>query len=717
MAIKKYQTRVPIEYQELNAISNTGTQYIDTGLKGSDLVDCEVEIVMRNNTTTTTRYMFNGSYLSGSTAQFGLVATSNSECRASINYGFTDAISVTGLSLSDYHIIYAKSGLQKVDNTTVGTLNFGTLNNGNFLLFARSEPNQASGVNICAAMSLKSFTVKKNNQYIRNMIPVKRKSDNELGLYDLANGAFYTNQGAGTFIAGSNVDNYVWNSIPYRKYGTETDTITSLPADLYADGNSATVGLVGNMSQTGTPTPQNPIQPSETGDKTANLCPMAFSHTGVVDDSGNTGTYPQRLFSALIPVDGNKAYSIKLIGESSEGEELRFNRIIFFDSSKTFISRGSQGAQTTFSAFTTPNNCAFISIDIRTSALTTPINESDITQIWMLEGTYTSSTMPSYQPYGYKIPISSANTTTNVYLGEVQSTRQIKKLVLTGQESITMYTISTGNLFRITLPQNRIHGQFALYGLCSHYRTVILGSDRVNGTISGGDATTVQNVVDIVDDYANETNFKTYLAQQYSNGTPVTVWYVLATPTTGIVNEPIRKIGDYADTVSGITIPTITGKDSFDVQTTLKPSEVSLSYTGWHDTSVKEKSRNLFDKDNTTIYNAYFDASGSWLLSNDSKSIKIPCQPNTEYTISVPNSLAVFRVYESNNASIEPSSTYPPRVTEITRGTNIGQYTFTTSSTAQIILFQGSNGAVTEWFNGLMLNTGSTALPYEPYWK
>lgn len=128
-----------------------------------------------------------------------------------------------------------------------------------------------------------------------------------------------------------------------------------------------------------------------------------------------------------------------------------------------------------------------------------------------------------------------------------------------------------------------------------------------------------------------------------------------------------------------------------------------------------ERTGNLFDKNNTTIYSAYFNASGSWLLSADSKSVKMPCQPNTQYTLSVPNSLEVFRVYESNNASIEPLSTSPPRATEITRETNISQYTFTTSSTAQIILFQGSNAAVTEWFNGLMLNTGSTALPYENF--
>ena len=137
MNFKRFETQVPSEYQELTFISNNGTQYIDTGLKGSDLADCELEIVMRDNTTNLSAYNFNGTYLSGSTAQFGLVATSNSECRSSMNFGFADAISTTGLNISEFHTIYATNGLQKVDNTVVGTLNFGILNGGNFLLFAR----------------------------------------------------------------------------------------------------------------------------------------------------------------------------------------------------------------------------------------------------------------------------------------------------------------------------------------------------------------------------------------------------------------------------------------------------------------------------------------------------------------------------------------------------------------------------------------------------
>ena len=128
-----------------------------------------------------------------------------------------------------------------------------------------------------------------------------------------------------------------------------------------------------------------------------------------------------------------------------------------------------------------------------------------------------------------------------------------------------------------------------------------------------------------------------------------------------------------------------------------------------------DRTANLFDKSSTVIYNAYFNNAGYWLLSGDSKSIKFPCLPNTQYTISVPNILSIFRLYESSNANIEPSSASSERVIEITRSANINKYTFTTSSTSQILLFQGSNGDVDLLFNGLMLNTGSTALPYEPY--
>ena len=218
--IKKYQTRVPNEYQEVDFIYNNYNQktYIDTGFISSDLYDCEIEMIMRNDSTTTTAYNFNGAYESGKTSQFGLVATDNNTCRVSINFGFTDAVSVTGLSINSFHTIYVRSGLQKVDNVTVGSNVFGTLNSLPFLLFARTQIGAQDDKQYCPRQSIKLFTVRRNGEYIRYMLPVKRKSDNLAGLYDTANNIFYPNQGADTMSASTNIDNYVWKSIPYKVY-------------------------------------------------------------------------------------------------------------------------------------------------------------------------------------------------------------------------------------------------------------------------------------------------------------------------------------------------------------------------------------------------------------------------------------------------------------------------------------------------------------------
>lgn len=120
------------------------------------------------------------------------------------------------------------------------------------------------------------------------------------------------------------------------------------------------------------------------------------------------------------------------------------------------------------------------------------------------------------------------------------------------------------------------------------------------------------------------------------------------------------------------------------------------------------------------VYSAYLDTSGSWIYSNDSKSVKIPCDSGVQYTLTVSNSLAIFRIYESSNQDIIPRypEDVPIRLTEIYRGTNTSRYTFTTSSTAKVIVFQGSASAYDEWFNSLMLVEGSTApSEYHPYYE
>jgi hypothetical protein len=167
-----------------------------------------------------------------------------------------------------------------------------------------------------------------------------------------------------------------------------------------------------------------------------------------------------------------------------------------------------------------------------------------------------------------------------VYLGQTQTVRRIKKRVLDGTENWTKSSTYLGSFYS---PQLLIN--CAKQGLiCTHavYTPTINATDYTFGKCAE-EGSAPNKTLDLYLGDASWTlaGFKSYLAQQYANGTPVTVWYVLETPTTGIVNEPLMKIGDYADELSsedaGVTIPTAKGSNTLSVDTTVQPSEVSIT--------------------------------------------------------------------------------------------------------------------------------------------
>ena len=391
-----------------------------------------------------------------------------------------------------------------------------------------------------------------------------------------------------------------------RKLGTSTDTLTTLPVDVYADGTNATVGLVGNMSQTGTPSPATPIQPQECGERTGNLFDYSKITVGkYINASGeevaSTGTGEDTLsHSDFMEIVSNQGYTF--YKEKQNGASSTNNAFCWFDENKNLISRdlwdGFYNVDNIQHTSVAPSNAKYLIINFRGTYYNTSIlNLGNIV-------------LP--EPYGYKIPILSGGTTTPVYLGEVETTRRIRKLVLTGSETVfSSAQTNTSGLYCFVYDYaalsmddiiNYLDDMSTIpypFFVSSHFKMKTATKpdsfkDIADGEVGAnsnatGVGTPNRFIVFCKSGITTAADFKAYLAAQYAAGTPVCVWYVLATETTGIVNEPIRKIGDYADTVSGITIPTITGKDSFDILTTLKPSEVSLAYTGWHDASVKER--------------------------------------------------------------------------------------------------------------------------------
>lgn len=498
----------------------------------------------------------------------------------------------------------------------------------------------------------------------------------------------------------------VWHDIPHYIMGTSTDTLTTLPADIYVNDTTATVGLKGNMEQSGTPTPQNPIQPQECGDLTGNLlnaaeyfspskwtqktnyfinCKMSAADAEKFKDVLTARGYLQGISQSLVfgflDADQNSLPDANRILNNGALRNVSYD---FSNSSDIYIYIGhTSGIQTGFPEIADTFNNYNIMIN-------------------------TGSNPLPYEPYGVKIPILNNSQTTNVYLKTTQTIRQIKKLVLTGEENWVMSVLEGHNGFLTYAPQTQTG---AINCICSHYKVLYSNTNNaiyfINNPING-------RFVIFDDRYSSTDDFKAYLAQQYATGTPVTVWYVLAEPTTGILNEPLRKIGDYADTVSGITIPTIAGANTLLVDTTLQPSEVTATYKGWHPVSdVHEKSRNL-SPPLTDWISGYVNNSGSITRADETNKEKtsdyIKISAGESYTFSRTQSFP-----QGSNGAWRAIGWYNQNKNFISRTAYASEEALSASAPSNAVFCRLSFRTYGETIN-TMFNTGSSALPYEPYW-
>lgn len=372
---------------------------------------------------------------------------------------------------------------------------------------------------------------------------------------------------------------------------TNTREITgTLPLSFTSRGKPlADYRISGNTIQDGTPSPEAPVDVVGCGARTGNL----LDYTTVENTQFNTVT----LITNGISVSGKYFVRFRIV-----------NFIIGQRYSMAWTTKAISGTvvprwrfeytDNTYSSFSL--NGSRLVVEKKVQSLVLYVNSSD-TETGVAEFTdimlNTGSTALPYEPYGYKLPITVNGTEYPIYLGEVQTTRQIKKYEFTGQED---FFTNEQLLYNNTLYFGIITN-FGIFGdnrgsLNSHFYTAPRGNSpqqlryecsgfnpvkaysnyyymRINldtiGSPSAGAATTA---------------FKTWLATQYAAGTPVTVWYVLANPETSVVNEPLMKIGNYADTITmaqaGVTIPTTSGTNVLDMSSPVKPSDVYIKGKG-----------------------------------------------------------------------------------------------------------------------------------------
>ncbi|MBR6572201.1 MAG: hypothetical protein IKK77_00580 [Clostridia bacterium] len=195
---------LPSDYQQVEYIEGTTGQFIATGVKIGTLSSPEVEVTMKSTGKYQGAdvYALNGIYLGmPNIFQVGLALTSETTCRVTMNIG-SGAIGVTDLDSSKFYTLYAKNGSQRVNGVEIGKANYAYNESDNvFYLFGRRDGNIIQSYN----MQISKCKILDNGNLIRDYIPCYRKSDNVIGLYDLVENRFYTNQGTGIFVVGGDV--------------------------------------------------------------------------------------------------------------------------------------------------------------------------------------------------------------------------------------------------------------------------------------------------------------------------------------------------------------------------------------------------------------------------------------------------------------------------------------------------------------------------------
>lgn len=383
-------------------------------------------------------------------------------------------------------------------------------------------------------------------------------------------------------------------------YSASREITGTLPLSFYSLGKPLTDYLIyGNAMQDGTPSPDNIVMPDFCGDRTKNICELGTTRTfrGVTFTVINDGT---------VTISGR-------ITSADESISVRVSVPIYGDGDYIFSGCPEGGSNDTYYAYmwdyTTGERCK------RWDGTTPVYNETGLgQQVKIISGhevgygirvtagvTYENlvfkpmirlhNATANFEPYGYKLSLTVNGTEYPIYLGEVPTTRRIKKLVLTGEENFGLYNISE------TDPSFARFSKIFQFGSITSQTAILYASTHFPGKkMYATSSSTAENcfemrfqsgatIMVIATNAATDaTSFNQWLADQYAAGHPVTVWYILADPETGIVNEPLHKIGDYADTISfaqaGVTIPTVNGANVLDMTSPVKPSEVYIKGKG-----------------------------------------------------------------------------------------------------------------------------------------
>ena len=198
-AIKNHTFYEPIEYIPLEYIESTGTQWIDSGIASNSNIKFAAKFNMNENTGN----VIVGFTINDESRAFRLF---NYEGGCWLDYGSGQRLNrINGGALSIGTTYEVEVGNRYVKNLVTNTNIIGSSAVGAFSY--DNTINIFKGYDDTSHSSGKIYYLKiyENDILVRDMIPVRRLSNNSICMYDKVTDTFFENQGTGTFIGGKEI--------------------------------------------------------------------------------------------------------------------------------------------------------------------------------------------------------------------------------------------------------------------------------------------------------------------------------------------------------------------------------------------------------------------------------------------------------------------------------------------------------------------------------
>ena len=207
----------------------------------------------------------------------------------------------------------------------------------------------------------------------------------------------------------------------------------------------------------------------------------------------------------------------------------KLNKLRFYDIEKNYLGyslasgRWLAGNSNTnlIGTGTTPVNAYYVKFELDFDDAETGQAVIDGTYKYQLEEGSTATTYEPYSAVEDTFDINTQTLTRNVGVVEFNGTERWVETSISGQTETTRYTV-------VPLHANLKIGSIDRTSLNSHFEYVSYNVDNI-GYLGTNENTNYSIKFDILHDV---TAFKDWLAEQYANGTPVTVWFQMETPTT-----------------------------------------------------------------------------------------------------------------------------------------------------------------------------------------